>query len=209
MARAKRESDEAYNARRRAKRLIERLKRDLGESARLLSERLGELVSSSYKKAGAKASESIERLERITKPVREQRRSSRTARRNAIFRQAFSQRPEAESKVFWRATQSIWEDGSPAKRFENIEAYFKGEGKQARAFLEWFARKLNPDADDSQIADILEDARKLEKLRADASLDDIYEYVVSKNSKAIDELEASDESPDNYNAALSKVVLYG
>lgn len=209
MPRAKRESDEAYNARRRAKRLIERLNRDLGESARLLSERLGELVSSSYKKAGAKASESIERLERITKPVREQRRSSRTARRNAIFRQAFSLRPESESKVFWRATQNIWEGGAPSKRFENIEAYFKGEGKQARAFLEWFARNLNPDADDSQIADILEDARKLEKLRADASLDDIYEYVVSKNSKAIDALESSDESPDNYNSALSKVVLYG
>lgn len=125
MARAKRKSDELYNARRRAKRLIARLEKQApeNESARRAQESyiaaLREQIQQTYvaKRSASeitRAGESAVKLNRQTSIPRANR--TRAKRADAIFRQQLARgrmgEPSAftpaEVSVFYAATRRIW-----------------------------------------------------------------------------------------------------
>lgn len=142
MARAKRTSDEVYNARRRAKRLLARLEREdvggMGASQRraradyIASVR--EQIAQSYQgtrqahrvpEAQTRAKGAAERLDRMTTAPRKAR--SRAARSNLIFqRQLNLARSGAPStlgdsgkeavSVFYAATRRLWRGRDPRER---------------------------------------------------------------------------------------------
>ena len=152
MPRKKRASDEVYNARRRAKRLIARLEREqaadsTGVQARARQsyiQSLKEQVSKSYvasrKKSDVKASrENSVTLNRMTKIPR----ADRTARERAeaIFRQQLAQArnggvssiTSAEASVFYAATRRIWSGADARDRNELIKRAL-GASSLAEAF---------------------------------------------------------------------------
>ena len=138
MPRAKRASDEVYNARRRARRLIARLEKS--QAATVTENRaresyiqsLKEAVSSSYAKnrsrqALADSKRYAEKLDRMTAIPRANRTAS--ARSEAIFRQQLaaaragsaSSVTEAEVSVFYAATRRIWKGHDVRERNELIK----------------------------------------------------------------------------------------
>ena len=139
MARAKRASDEVYNARRRAKRLLARLEREdvsgMGASQKraradyIASVR--EQIAQSYQgtrqvpEAQTRANSAAERLDRMTTAPRKAK--SRAARSNLIFqRQINLARSGAPStlgesgkesvSVFYAATRRFWRGRDPKER---------------------------------------------------------------------------------------------
>nr|DAQ33304.1 MAG TPA: hypothetical protein [Bacteriophage sp.] len=143
MARAKRTSDEVYNARRRAKRLLARLEREdvsgMSESQKraradyIASVR--EQIAQSYQgtrqvpEAQTRTKEAAERLDRMTTAPRKAR--SRDARSNLIFqRQINLARSGAPStlgdsgkeavSVFYAATRRFWRGKDPKERNRQI-----------------------------------------------------------------------------------------
>lgn len=142
MARAKRTSDEVYNARRRAKRLLARLEREDVSGMGTLQKRaradyiasVREQIAQSYQGTGrahraaeaqTRAEKAAERLDRMTTAPRKTR--SRVARSNLIFQRqinlARSGSPStlgdhgAESvSVFYAATRRLWRGRDPKER---------------------------------------------------------------------------------------------
>lgn len=142
MARAKRTSDEVYNARRRAKRLLARLEREDVSGMSTLQKRahadyiasVREQISQSYQgtrqvhqvaEAQTRAKKAAERLDRMTAAPRKAR--SRAARSNLIFqRQINLARSGAPStlgdggreavSVFYAATRRFWRGRDPKER---------------------------------------------------------------------------------------------
>lgn len=142
MARAKRTSDEVYNARRRAKRLLARLEREDVSGMGTLQKRaradyiasVREQISQSYQgtrrahraaEAQTRAERAAERLDRMTTAPRKAR--SRDARSNLIFqRQINLARSGAPStlgdsgkqavSVFYAATRRFWRGRDPKER---------------------------------------------------------------------------------------------
>ena len=131
MARAKRSSDDLYNARRRARRLAERLEAEGGRYSLELARAIRETIKTSY---GRRLTET-ERLarelalERISQPLR------REERRSAMLKQAMrshaskaSQVNTAQMKAFWRMTQDVWskrdETGKPIDRWAALRAHY-------------------------------------------------------------------------------------
>lgn len=142
MARAKRASDEVYNARRRAKRLLARLEREDvgGMSASQRRARadyiasVREKIAQSYQvtrqarqvpEAQIRAKKAAERLDRMTTAPRKAK--SRAARSNLIFqRQINLARSGAPStlgdsgreavSVFYAATRRLWRGRDPRER---------------------------------------------------------------------------------------------
>lgn len=142
MARAKRTSDEVYNARRRAKRLLARLEReDVGgmsaSQKRAHADYIAsvrEQIAQSYQgtrqvhqaaEAQARTKKAAERLDRMTTAPRKAR--SRAARSNLIFqRQINLARSGAPStlgdggkeavSVFYAATRRFWRGKDPRER---------------------------------------------------------------------------------------------
>lgn len=138
MARAKRASDEVYNARRRAKRLIARLEKQASKNAaedrarKSYVQSLKSAVASSYAKnrsreAIADSKKYAEKLDRMTAIPRANRTAK--ARSEAIFRQqlataragAASSVTEAQASVFYAATRRIWRGHDPRERNELIK----------------------------------------------------------------------------------------
>lgn len=142
MARAKRTSDEVYNARRRAKRLLARLEREDVSGMSTLQKRaradyiasVREQIAHSYQgtrqvrqvpEAQTRAKRAAERLDRMTTAPRKAR--SRDARSNLIFqRQINLARSGAPStlgdggkeavSVFYAATRRFWRGKDPKER---------------------------------------------------------------------------------------------
>lgn len=146
MARAKMESDEVYNARRRAKRLLARLEREdvSGMSESQIRARadyiasVREQITQSYQgtrqvhqvaEAQARAKKAAERLDRMTTAPREAK--SRTARSNLIFQRQINlartgapstlgDRGEESVSVFYAATRRFWRGKDPKERNAKI-----------------------------------------------------------------------------------------
>lgn len=142
MARAKRTSDEVYNARRRAKRLLARLEREDVSDMSTLQKRaradyiasVREQITQSYQEtrrvhqvaeAQARTKRAAEHLDRMTTAPRKAR--SRAARSNLIFqRQINLARSGAPStlgdsgkqavSVFYAATRRFWRGKDPKER---------------------------------------------------------------------------------------------
>lgn len=142
MARAKRTSDEVYNARRRAKRLLARLEREDASGMSTLQKRahadyiasVREQITQSYQgtrqvhqvsEAKTRAKRAAERLDRMTTAPRKAK--SRAARSNLIFqRQINLARSGAPStlgeggkeavSVFYAATRRFWRGKDPKER---------------------------------------------------------------------------------------------
>lgn len=136
MARAKRTSDEVYNARRRAKRLLARLEREdvsgMGASQKraradyIASVR--EQISQSYqgtRQGQTRAEKAAERLDRMTAAPRKAR--SRAARSNLIFQRQINlarsgapstlgDRGKEAVSVFYAATRRLWRGRDPKER---------------------------------------------------------------------------------------------
>ena len=152
MPRKKRASDEVYNARRRAKRLIARLEREqaadsTGVQARArqsyiqsLKDQVSKSYAASRKKSDVKASrENSMTLNRMTNIPR----ADRTARERseAIFRQQLAQArtggissiTNAEASVFYAATRRIWSGADVRERNELIKRAL-GVSSLAEAF---------------------------------------------------------------------------
>lgn len=138
MARAKRASDEVYNARRRAKRLIARLEKQTSNNAtedrarKSYVQSLKSAVASSYAKNRSKESladskKAATKLDRMTAIPRANRTAK--ARSEAIFRQQLataraggaSSVTEAQVSVFYAATRHIWRGHDPRERNELIK----------------------------------------------------------------------------------------
>lgn len=146
MARAKRASDEIYNARRRAKRAIARIEREMQtyssrqtKAAKSYIQSLQSQIEKSYspQKKGARgvSQQAIEAANVLRASVKSLRgRESAVTRRNEVFKReialASAGVPTSISKdtdlakgyvkIFYRATQRIWEGAPPEKRNEMI-----------------------------------------------------------------------------------------
>lgn len=142
MARAKRTSDEVYNARRRAKRLLARMEREDVSGMSTLQKRaradyiasVREQISQSYQgtrqahrvaEAQTRAREAAGRLDRMTTAPRKAR--SRAARSNLIFQRQINlarsgnpstlgNRGREAVSVFYTATRRFWRGKDPRER---------------------------------------------------------------------------------------------
>lgn len=141
MARAKRASDEAYNVRRRAKRYISSLEKQLGKTTsdagrRSLENYIGNLkdaVRGSYQWAGK--DESAKSLNILREQTRGGGRGG-ASRANFVFQQQIGLASkgkkstldsdagvgQAKAKIFYRATQRMWEGAPPQERNKRIMA---------------------------------------------------------------------------------------
>lgn len=176
MARAKRASDEIYNARRRAKRLIARLEKQASSNAvedrahKSYIQSLKSAVAASYvkkrsKEALAEAKKAAAKLDRMAAIPRANRTAK--ARSEAIFRQQLatarrgnaSAIKEAEASVFYAATRHIWRGHDVRERNELIkkalgvsslsEAFEKviAENQDAVAAYDSFSDTETPDSE--------------------------------------------------------------
>lgn len=146
MPRAKRKSDEVYNARRRAKRLAARIERDMERqtsSERAASRAYLDTIRAQIAKTytprkgspavrsalAAEAASSAEELDRMTRGVRSV--SGRTGRANRLFSQQinaarlekasmFGRMGSEQVSIFYAATRNIWQGRDPRKRNEYI-----------------------------------------------------------------------------------------
>lgn len=173
MARAKRTSDEVYNARRRAKRLLARLEREDVRGMSTLQKRaradyiasVREQIAQSYQgarqvhqvsEAQTRTKMAAERLDRMTTAPRKAK--SRAARSNLIFQRQINlarsgapstlgERGKESVSVFYAATRRFWRGRDPKERNRLI---MEGLGV--------------------------------------SSLSDAYDYVLGANKKALDAL---------------------
>ena len=146
MARPKRASDEVYNARRRARRAIARLEREMSTystrqaaSARNYIASLQTQIAKTYspQRAGARgvSQAALEAASVLRETVRTSKsRQTAATRRNEIFKReialASSGAPSTIAKstdlaqgyvkIFYRSTQEIWQGAPPEKRNEMI-----------------------------------------------------------------------------------------
>lgn len=188
MARAKRESDRLYNARRRLRRQAERLRRDAEkQTSELMRSQM--LSFAAELERTAKTSKEIRTVEqqkaerKRLKKVRERtvdasrEQFSRVYRSNLIFQQqlnaagtkgASSTISSRKKDVFWMATKGIWTSGeniSRDRRYEMIleEFYLNPSGSNQKKFENWLRdeKGINP-------ADVV------------GNLELVFEYVTEK-----------------------------
>lgn len=169
-SRAKRPSDEVYNARRRLRRQAERMERDAKSQSgteRALTESyakfLREQASAPGKLTPEQRKQTIERLGKLRESTKAAAYSKfKVARRNAIFKQqmnaagtegASSSISERKKDVFWAATKGLWPKGSNVPRDERynkiIEHFYGDDTTDAKAFREWLEEKKGTNAEDS------------------------------------------------------------
>lgn len=168
--RAKRPSDEVYNARRRLRRQAERMERDAKKQSgteRALTESFAKFLREQAAAPGKLTPEQrMQTLSRLGK-LRESTRSAaygrfKVARRNAIFRQqmnaagtegASSSISERKKDVFWAATKGLWPKGSNVPRDERYEKildhFYNDNTTDAKAFRKWLEEKKDTTAEDS------------------------------------------------------------
>lgn len=177
MARARKASDDAYNTRRRAKRLIARMNRqgNLTKSDQAYMARLQELVNSSYtrsrrgetaEEAASRAQTAIRTLGGVLPRGRQSTRASREqARRDAVLRREinmgsanlpttrFGRAGRTMASIFFRATQRMWENDS-GDRYEAVLSWFRQYGETVG-------------------------------YSGDVNLEGVFDFVISNNSEAL------------------------
>lgn len=147
MARAKRPSDELYNARRRAKRLAERLERS-GDT-RAASD-LRQLVSASY---GKGATIGVEQLRSaVTAPDPDRQRAQRPREGMHV------PRPKRPSDELYNARRRL------RRQAERLEREAKNERGRARELAEGFARYLRQQAEAGKKMDTRQRLEEIERL---------------------------------------------
>jgi hypothetical protein len=168
--RAKRPSDEVYNARRRLRRQAERMERDAKKQSgteRALTESYAQFLREQAAAPGKLTPEQrMQTLSRLGK-LRESTRSAaygrfKVARRNAIFRQqmnaagtegASSSISERKKDVFWAATKGLWPKGSNVPRDERYERildhFYNDDTTDAKEFRKWLEEKKGTSAENS------------------------------------------------------------
>lgn len=148
MARAKRKSDEVYNARRRAARALAKLERQAAQgefktegqkrAAFSLAQQLENAISKSYanrstRKYSKDISTTVSNLRSTANVIQSDRTQGATYRQNKIFernlnnatmKDGFSSISKAEAKVFYRLTQNIWQGKPPEMRNDLIRAHY-------------------------------------------------------------------------------------
>ena len=183
--RAKRPSDEVYNARRRLKRQAERLERESAKQPGRISEQMRSMAESLRRSAaealGLKTNEQRQKaLERLGM-IRERTYGategmSSVYRRNLIFMQqlnaagaegADSSITQREKDVFWAAVKGLWPDGSQVPRNERYECvinhFYFTEHSDAQRFAQWLRDEKHTDIRD---------------VAGDISL--VFEYITTK-----------------------------
>lgn len=146
MARAKRASDETYNARRRAKRALARLDRDIKEGkvkrTRQITAYQKELraqISQSYIGRNATPSKmsSAQQAARTLDKYRIGAKAQATERRNIMFRANLKASsagsgtiPRANVQLFWNATKHAWA-GRGRDRYASIMRYYRTDDLQS------------------------------------------------------------------------------
>lgn len=177
MPRARKASDDAYNTRRRAKRLIARMNRqgNLTKSDQAYMARLQELVNNSYARgrsgetaaeAASRAESAISTLGGVLPRGRQSTRASREqARRDAVLRREinmgsanlpttrFGRAGRTMASIFFRATQRMWEN-APGDRYEAILSWFRQYGETVG-------------------------------YTGDVNLEGVFDFVISNNSEAL------------------------
>ena len=151
MARAKRKSDEVYNARRRAARALAKLERQAAQGAfktegqkravSSLAQQLETAISKSYanrstRKYSKDISTTVSNLRSTANVIQSDRTQGATYRQNKIFernlnnatmKDDFSSISKTEAKVFYRLTQNIWQGKPSEMRNELIRAHYGTE----------------------------------------------------------------------------------
>jgi hypothetical protein len=184
-SRAKRPSDEVYNARRRLKRQAERLEREAAKQPGRIAEQMRSMAESLRRSAaealGLKTNEQRQKaLERLGM-IRERTYGategmSSVYRRNLIFMQqlnaagtegADSSITQREKDVFWAAVKGLWPDGSQVPRNERYERvinhFYFTEHSDAQRFAQWLRDEKHTDIRD---------------VAGDISL--VFEYITTK-----------------------------
>jgi hypothetical protein len=145
--RQRRQSDEVYNARRRAKRYVKSLEKQVNQSKSATERRvlrryirnLNEVIAGSYRGSGRSIDKSVAALKSQT-----QRGKTGTVRANYVFQQqiglAGSGRKSAlgkygaqKVKIFYTATQRIWQ-GAPASQRNKLIMAELGASSLGEAF---------------------------------------------------------------------------
>lgn len=145
--RQRRQSDEVYNARRRAKRYVKSLEKQVNQSKSATERRvlrryirnLNEAIAGTYRGSGRSIDKSVAALKSQT-----QKGKTGTARANYVFQQqiglAGSGRKSAlgkygaqKVKIFYTATQRIWQ-GAPASQRNKLIMAELGAGSLGEAF---------------------------------------------------------------------------
>lgn len=183
--RAKRPSDEVYNARRRLKRQAERLEREAAKQPGRIADQMRSMAESLRRSAaeamGLKTNEQRQKaLERLGM-IRERTYGategmSSVYRRNLIFMQqlnaagtegADSSITQREKDVFWAAVKGLWPDGSQVPRNERYERvinhFYFTEHSDAQRFARWLRDEKHTDIRD---------------VAGDISL--VFEYITTK-----------------------------
>lgn len=157
--RAKRPSDEVYNARRRARREAERIEKmaqgKTGEAREALLERARSMREAA--RAQGRALTEDERRRAIAR-LEGMRSAARTERRNQIFMTEVNRAGMAgieseirkdQAKAFWVAVSPIWTGAgmgskvSRNQRYELIKDYFyESDNPDAVAFRKWLAKRM-------------------------------------------------------------------
>lgn len=214
MARAKRTSDEIYNARRRAKRLLARLEREDVSGMSALQKRaraeyiasVREQIMQSYQGTGQVAEEQTrvkkvaERLDRMTAAPRKAR--SRAARSNLIFqRQINLARSGAPStlgdsgrqavSVFYAATRRFWRGKDPKERNRLIM-----EGLGVTSLSEAYDRVIGANR------------KALDSLVSAAAQTSLVEGLTSENEAFYGEVDFDTELTGS-TVWASKIVMFG
>lgn len=168
--RAKRPSDEVYNARRRIRRQAEKLMREAKTqtgSERTLTEgyakylmQQAEATGKLDEKARIEALDRLSRLREATKGVTYE--PFKVRRRNAIFMQqlnaagtegAESSISERRKDVFWAATKGLWPKGQNVARNERydliLQHFYSDNTTDAKEFRAWLERSKNTTAQNS------------------------------------------------------------
>lgn len=145
--RQRRQSDEVYNVRRRAKRYVKSLEKQVDRSKSATERRvlrryirnLNEAIAGTYRGSGRSIDKSVAALKSQT-----QRGKSGTARANYIFQQqlglasrdrksALGKYGAQKVKIFYAATQRIWQ-GAPASQRNRLIMAELGAGSLGEAF---------------------------------------------------------------------------
>lgn len=168
--RAKRPSDELYNARRRLRRQADRIEREAAKQSgteRKLAEGYVQYFRQQAK-AGAKLDsaqlqQALARLNRIRENTRGLTYDPfKVRRRNAIIQQqlnaagtegAESSISERKKDVFWAATKGLWPKSSNVPRNERYDLilshFYSDSTSDALAFRAWLEKKKGTNAQDS------------------------------------------------------------
>lgn len=197
MARAKRASDEVYNARRRLKRQAARMERDaakmkneqLRKAALSYAQSLRDVAESARGRMTAEQrTEALQRLADVRKRTIDAayNRDARI-RANLIFAQqinaagtegASTTLSKNASKAFWVANKGLWTDGADVprnERYARILAYWYGDTSDARRLEEWLVSRER----ERLGRELTEQERERLLTGSQGDLQTVYEYIKS------------------------------